>query len=90
MIKRMLLSMLLTLVLVGASYAQTNQPQQPPKPPPAKPDQTAYVSPYKGKMQLTGESFDFGRFPENSKVSHIFWLKNTGLDSLEIISVSPG
>lgn len=34
--------------------------------------------------------FDFGFVPQNSKISHIFWLHNTGTDSLKIIKVSPG
>ncbi len=35
-------------------------------------------------------SFDFGYVPQQSKISHVYWLHNIGADSLEIVSVSPG
>ena len=34
--------------------------------------------------------FRWGYAPQNSKITHIFWLHNTGEDSLEILSVVPG
>ena len=38
-----------------------------------------------------GESvFDFGYVPQNSKISHDFWLHSSGDDSLKILKVVPG
>ena len=34
--------------------------------------------------------FDFGYVPQNAKVSHTFWLKAAGDDSLKILKVTPG
>lgn len=42
------------------------------------------------KMYLPQEEFNFGFAPQNSKVSHVFWIKSVGEDSLIIISVKPG
>ena len=42
------------------------------------------------KMYLPHESFDFGYTPQNCKVSHVFWIKSVGSDSLKIIDIKPG
>ncbi|MCP4566402.1 MAG: DUF1573 domain-containing protein [FCB group bacterium] len=42
------------------------------------------------KMYLPEEVFDFGYTPQNSKISHVFWIKSVGEDSLKIVSVKPG
>ncbi len=42
------------------------------------------------KMFVTHDSFEFGYVPQNSKISHIFWIKSVGEDSLKILSVKPG
>ncbi|MDD4052928.1 MAG: DUF1573 domain-containing protein [candidate division Zixibacteria bacterium] len=42
------------------------------------------------KMLLPEEEYDFGFVPQDSKVSHVFWIKSVGDDSLIIISVKPG
>jgi hypothetical protein len=42
------------------------------------------------KLTLPEESFDFGFVPQHAKVSHVFWLKSTGDDSLKILKVIPG
>ncbi len=42
------------------------------------------------KMSLPESVFEFGYVPQNSKISHIFWIHSTGTDSLKIIKVSPG
>jgi len=34
--------------------------------------------------------FDFGRMPPKSAVSHAYWVKNVGMDTLRILSVRPG
>ena len=42
------------------------------------------------KMYLPQESFDFGFAPQDSKISHVFWIKSVGDDSLKILKVKPG
>jgi hypothetical protein len=41
-------------------------------------------------LTLSEERFDFGYVPQNSKVSHLFWLHNTGDLDLKIVKVTPG
>ena len=42
------------------------------------------------KMEIVPTEFDFGYAPQNSQISHIFWLKAIGQDSLKITKVTPG
>jgi hypothetical protein len=42
------------------------------------------------KMLLPQEEYNFGFVPQDSKVSHVFWIKSVGEDSLIIINVKPG
>jgi hypothetical protein len=42
------------------------------------------------KMMLPETEFDFGYVPQNSKVSHVFWIHSTGDDTLKILKVTPG
>ena len=42
------------------------------------------------RIMIDSSSFNFGYVPQNSAVSHIFWLKSTGDDTLKIIKVTPG
>ena len=41
-------------------------------------------------MSIPNSIFDFGFAPQNSKISHVFWLHSTGTDSLKILKVTPG
>jgi hypothetical protein len=41
-------------------------------------------------LTIPDPTFDFGYVPQNSTISHVFWLHSTGDDSLKIIKVSPG
>jgi len=41
-------------------------------------------------LQIKEPIFDFGYVPQNSTVSHIFWLYSTGNEPLNIIEVQPG
>lgn len=41
-------------------------------------------------MQLSEKEFDFGYAPQNSKISHVFWVYNRGDDTLKIEKVVPG
>lgn len=42
------------------------------------------------KMFLPQEEFNYGFVPQDSKVTHVFWIKSVGEDSLVIVSVKPG
>jgi hypothetical protein len=42
------------------------------------------------KISFSETSWDFGRTPQQSHVSHTFWIKNIGGDTLKIIKVDPG
>ena len=42
------------------------------------------------RLTLPESEFDFGYVPQNSTISHVFWLYSTGDDSLKILSVKPG
>jgi hypothetical protein len=42
------------------------------------------------RLSIAEKSFDFGFSPQNAKLSHIFWLKAEGADSLKILNVIPG
>ena len=55
-----------------------------------QPQMTSETSSAGPKAFFSETSWDFGRIPLNSGVSHIFWLKNIGTDTLKILSVKPG
>jgi hypothetical protein len=42
------------------------------------------------RMTLPESSFNFGFVPQNSTVSHVFWLHSTGDDTLRVLNVKPG
>ena len=42
------------------------------------------------RMELPVSEFDFGYAPQHSKISHTFWIHNTGDDTLKILKVVPG
>ena len=42
------------------------------------------------RLTIPETEFDFGFSPQNSAISHIFWLHSTGDDSLKIVKVTPG
>jgi hypothetical protein len=42
------------------------------------------------RLNLPETSFDFGYVPQNSTISHVFWMYSTGDDTLKILNVSPG
>ena len=48
----------------------------------------------KPQLTIPDPVFDFGYVPQNSKISHVFWLYSTGTDTLtdtlKIINVRPG
>jgi hypothetical protein len=42
------------------------------------------------RLTIPVGEFDFGFVPQNSSISHVFWLHSSGEDSLKIVRVSPG
>ena len=42
----------------------------------------------KAKLQISETTWDFGRSPQNSVLSHSFWLKNVGTDTLKELNVA--
>lgn len=42
------------------------------------------------KLSIPNADFDFGYVPQNSKISHVFWLHSTGTEMLKIENVRPG
>jgi len=42
------------------------------------------------KMFLPQEEFDFGFVPQGAKITHVFWIKSVGEDTLKILNVKPG
>lgn len=42
------------------------------------------------RLVIEEEEFNFGYVPQNSKISHVFWLRSEGDDSLKILKVVPG
>ena len=92
MVRRILIISLL-MIFVAAGYAMASSKateEAPKKPAPKKSTAEPITSKYKGKMELSDDVFDFGYLPKQSKVSHTFWLKNIGLDTLEVINIKPG
>ncbi len=42
------------------------------------------------RMTMPETSFDFGFTPQNSTISHKFWIISSGQDTLKILKVVPG
>ena len=42
------------------------------------------------RLVLPETTFNFGYAPQNAKITHEFWLKSTGDDTLKILKVTPG
>ncbi len=42
------------------------------------------------RLILQESSFDFGYVPQGARISHVFWLKSAGDDTLKILKVMPG
>lgn len=74
-------ALILTTTLAAQTPPTTTQPKQPAP-------VITVVS--KAKVDVAQTDFDFGFIPSDAYVSHAFWLRSTGLDSLRILSVKPG
>jgi len=42
------------------------------------------------RLEVKQNNFDFGYVPQGTSISHVFWLKNVGGDTLRITDVRPG
>jgi hypothetical protein len=42
------------------------------------------------KLEVPEVSFNFGYVPQGASISHTFWLRNVGGDTLRITDVRPG
>lgn len=80
--KFLALIILLTFIVIFSNPDITSGANQPQR--------TSEVSSGGPKAYFSETSWDFGRTPLNCGLSHIFWLKNVGTDTLKILSVKPG
>jgi hypothetical protein len=71
------------LGLTGSLAAQPGRPQRSGTPL----IKSKYTS---GRAVFRETVFDFGKVPQGSRVSKIFYLVNEGTDTLEIIDIKPG
>ncbi|MBI5868558.1 MAG: DUF1573 domain-containing protein [candidate division Zixibacteria bacterium] len=85
-----LLSRLIAIAGVAALAAGPAFAQHPPAQPPPQTDQAAPVGSKLPRVAVSAEEFDFGRVPQGSTISHVFWIKNIGEDTLRITDVKPG
>ena|GEM_PF-2283849 len=75
--------LLLLLGLTGTLAAQHGRPHRSGTP--------VIGSRHTGGLAVFRETvFDFGKVPQGSRVSKIFYLVNEGTDTLEIIDIKPG
>ncbi len=44
----------------------------------------------KPKLNMPETHWDFGSVPQNSVLSHDYWIRNSGDDTLKIFDVKPG
>ena len=42
------------------------------------------------RIEVSSDYFYFGYMPTNAIVQHLYWIRNTGSDTLRIVSVKPG
>ncbi len=42
------------------------------------------------RMVIPEKTFDFGIVPQQSSISHVFWLHSAGDDTLKILKIVPG
>ncbi len=79
---------LVLTVLAAGWYGCSENPVSSGKTPvPKIGDSHVYIGPAQGDSPVT---FNFGYAPQDSKITHIFWLHNRSYEPLEIISVRPG
>jgi hypothetical protein len=42
------------------------------------------------RIQVSETDFEFGRVVQGASISHVFWIKNVGADTLFIQDIKPG
>jgi hypothetical protein len=75
--------LVLLLGLTSALAAQPGRPQRSGTPV----NKSRYTN---GRAVFREMAFDFGKVPQDSRVSKMFYLVNEGTDTLEIIDIKPG
>lgn len=55
-----------------------------------KPTPPSKTSSQGAEAYFSETTWDFGKIPANSVVSHSYWIKNVGTDTLKILKVRPG
>ena len=90
----------LVIAMTGAALAQDAKTATPdtsgPLPsivrrkqgPPAAPPTAIKTS--NARLEVPEKDFRFGYAPQNAKITHSYWLKNAGPDSLHLTDVRPG
>jgi len=73
--KHIHLALLAVMVMAGSALAQEGEQTEAANLP---------------MVAVSQETFDFGRVAQGSSISHVFWIKNVGGDSLKITDVKPG
>jgi hypothetical protein len=57
---------------------------------PAAAQQNILVDPTgKASLEAYETTFDFGYTPQRATITHTYWVKNTGTDSLFILNLTP-
>ena len=73
--KNWTMATLATAVLAVSANAQEGANPSPAKQP---------------RIEVPEVSFNFGYVPQGASISHVFWLRNVGDDTLRITDVRPG
>ncbi len=87
--KRMVLPLL--AVVIGAAAVAIAQ-QKPATTTPAATAQAEAPAPKmnNSRLEVPEVTFRFGYAPQNSKIAHVYWLKNAGSDTMHLTDVRPG
>ncbi len=82
---------LVAALLAGVSAPALGAADSTKAAPPAGATDTAKAAPIrKAKIDVPQTTFNFGYVPQNSSISHVFWVKSVGEDTLRITDVRPG
>ena len=65
--------------------AQAQQPVTPGSTPAGTPPAASLA-----RLEVRETAFNFGYVPQGYSISHTFWLRNAGSDTLRITDVRPG
>lgn len=79
-------TLLMGVLASAPGLAMAQQPSDSKLAPPP----TTTAPPTNAVLVVPETDFDFGYAPQNSKIGHVYWLKNGGTDTLRLIDVKPG